>query len=105
MKIKKYACGHRGCDLSYKTKKQKVSHHGKMDPECQKDSIMLLKQISLCKDLIVSLSKKNKIKEKDIEEVQNKFEKMMRDISINDYAQMICSSKLVIPKKEANNNK
>ena len=101
---KKYTCGHKGCELSYKTKKQKVFHHGKMDPECQKDSIMLLNQISLCKELIVSLSKKDKIKEKDVEKLQVKFEKTMRDISINDYAQMICGHKLTLPKKETNNN-
>lgn len=101
---KKYNCGHEGCDLSYKTKKQKVSHHGKMDPECQKDSINLLKNISNVKDLLLSLYKKDKIKYKDIEGIKEKFEKTMRDISINEYAQMICGYKLNIA-KPINDNK
>lgn len=101
---KKYNCGHEGCDLSYKTKKQKVSHHGKMDPECQKDSINLLKNISSVKDILLSLYKKDKIKYKDIEGIKDKFEKIMRDISINEYAQMICGYKLNIGKPQSQIN-
>ena len=64
----------------------------------------MLKNISNVKDLLLSLYKKDKIKYKDIEGIKEKFEKTMRDISINEYAQMICGYKLNIA-KPINDNK
>ena len=42
----KYCCEHFKCGLFFKTLKQKMNHHQKMNPECKKDSIILLKSIS-----------------------------------------------------------
>lgn len=89
---KKYKCGHLTCDLTYKTKKQKVAHHAKMDLECQKDTINHLKLISELKNMILHLlMKKKKIKnDKTFQKLNQKFKQTMNDISLSEYAEMIC---------------
>ena len=62
---KKYKCGHNGCDLAYRTKKQRVAHHGKMDQECQKDTIALLRQIALVKEAFEEMWRNDKVDNKD----------------------------------------
>ena len=98
---KKYKCGHKGCDLAYKTKKQRASHHGKMDPECQRDSIEYLSLISTTKNILFSLIKENKIKNTEkLKEISKNYENIMDNISINEYAQLICGNKFKIPMAE-----
>lgn len=89
---KKYKCGHLTCELTYKTKKQKVAHHAKMDLECQKDTINHLKLISELKNMILHLlMKKKKIKnDKTFQKLNQKFKQTMHDISLSEYAEMIC---------------
>jgi ribosomal protein S6 len=89
---RKYKCGHLTCDLTYKTKKQKVAHHAKMDLECQKDTINHLKLISELKNMILHLlMKKNKIKnDKTFQKLNQKFKQTVNDISLSEYAEMIC---------------
>ena len=89
---RKYKCGHLTCDLTYKTKKQKVAHHAKMDLECQKDTINHLKLISELKNMILHLlMKKKKIKnDKTFQKLNQKFKQTMNDISLSEYAEMIC---------------
>ena len=91
---KKFKCGHNGCDLAYRTKKQRVAHHGKMDQECQKDTIALLRQIALVKEAFEEMCRNDKVDEKDKMRIKEKYEKLMKEISLDEYAAMICGSKI-----------
>lgn len=87
-----YKCGHFGCDLSYKTMKQKISHHSKMDVKCQKDTTKVMKMIAKAKKIIRLLIKHKKIA-KENEEFRKKYETIMKYHSLKEYAQMICGLK------------
>jgi hypothetical protein len=101
-KEKKYKCNHPTCEFSYRTRKQKVSHHSKMDLECQKDSVAFLRLISSQKEIINKLIKDNKIHDiEKIKHINNKIAFMKKNISISDYAQMICKGSIQI--KDENN--
>ena len=89
---KKFKCNHPNCDLSYRTKKQLVSHHGKMDIECQRDTIHLLKLISNAKKSILKLFKNNKINIQEYKKIKQKYENIIKNVSITEYAQMICGN-------------
>ena len=90
--------------FSYRTRKQKVSHHSKMDIECQKDSVAFLRLISSQKEIINKLIKDNKIHDiEKIKHINNKIAFMKKNISISDYAQMICKGSIQI--KEESNSK
>lgn len=91
---KKFKCGHRGCDLAYRTKKQKVAHHGKMDQECQKDTINLLRQIALVKEVFEEMCQNDKVNENERMRIKEKYEKIMKEISLDEYASMICGNKI-----------
>lgn len=76
-----YQCGHDGCDLSYKTIKQKISHHWKMDVECQKDTTKIMKMILKAKKIIRILIKQKKI-EKENKELFQKYESIRKHHSL-----------------------
>jgi hypothetical protein len=90
---KKYKCKHPNCDLCYRTKKQLVSHHGKMDIECQRDTVCILELISNAKKLILNLNDNNKLSNQSFNHVIEKYENLIKNVSITDYAQMICGNK------------
>ena len=94
-KEKKNKCPHCFCDLIYQTKKQLVSHHGRMNSECQKDTINLLTLISFTKKLILLLLNSNKLinNNEKINFIIQKYENLIKNISIIEYAQMICGNK------------
>ena len=101
-KEKKYKCNHPTCDFSYRTRKQKVSHHSKMDSECQKDSVIFLRLLSSAKEIINKLIKDNKLQDiETLKLINTKISFMKKNISISDYAQMICKGNIQI--KEENN--
>ena len=91
-KEKKHKCLHPGCDLSYKTKKQLISHHSKMDIECQRDTILWLKLISFTKKIILNKLKKNILKKENLKSVIEKYENTIKNIGLKEYAQMICGN-------------
>ena len=91
---KKFKCKHPNCDLCYRTKKQLVSHHGKMDIECQRDTICLLKLIANAKKTILKLYKNNKLSNQKYKQVKQKYENLIKNVSITEYAQMICGNQL-----------
>ena len=92
VKEKKYKCVHPGCDLTYKTKKQLISHHCKMDIECQKDSILWLKLIAYAKKIILNKIKKNLLKKDNLQSLIEKYENIIKKFGLKEYAQMICGS-------------
>jgi len=91
-KEKKYKCVHPGCDLTYKTKKQLISHHCKMDIECQRDTILWLKLIAYAKKIILNKIKKNILKKDNLKSIIEKYENIIKNIGLKEYAQMICGS-------------
>lgn len=84
-------CAHTGCGLEFKTKKQNLTHHIKMNNECHCDTITLLKSVSNIKRVLillwVKISKINK------EEIINKYESVIRNISIEGHASLITGLK------------
>ena len=68
----KIKCGHEGCEGIFKTKKQLVYHHYKMNVECHNDIINLLKLIYSTKTLLLKKSDK-------IEEISKKYGDLYRE--------------------------
>lgn len=83
-----YKCGHEVCGLVCKTKKQIISHHGKMNQDCQKDTTYLLKGVFKTKQVLHQLIADNKIIKN--KEFMRKYEDIMNDVSIKEYAHLIC---------------
>ena len=88
---KKYSCEHIGCECSFDTKKLGIFHHFKMSPECQEDSIYLLKLIFGTKKLLLKNIAKN---EKIFGKFSSLYEEAMRGISLDDYIKMYAGSKI-----------
>jgi hypothetical protein len=40
-KLANCKCGHPGCTQKFKSRKQKLSHHDKLEPECAKEKALL----------------------------------------------------------------
>jgi hypothetical protein len=100
---KVHKCNHPTCDLAYRTKKQKISHHSKMDPECQKDSILFLELLSKERDIINKMNKEFKIQNKDkINKINRKMMFIKKNFSFCDYAQMICKGSIMLEEDENN---
>ena len=68
----KIKCSHKGCEGIFKTKKQLVYHHYKMNVECHNDIINLLKLIYSTKTLLLKKSDK-------IEEISKKYGDLYRE--------------------------
>ena len=85
--IKKvYQCEHSQCKLIFKTLKQKLSHHKKMSPECKVDSIELISLISKIKKILIKLKNEGKVLVS--QSLVEKYEAIMRKISMRDYSQI-----------------
>ena len=65
-----------------------------MDIECQRDTIHLLKLISNAKKSILKLFKNNKINIQEYKKIKQKYENIIKNVSITEYAQMICGNQL-----------
>jgi hypothetical protein len=59
---KKFECDHRECSLKFKTKKQKLLHHNKLEPECKLQKMALTKLIAHFKKIYLKLSEGRNIK-------------------------------------------
>ena len=82
-KGKDFCCEHNSCSVCYKTKKQKISHHNKMTPECKSDTISLLRLIRDIKKIIFDHSLKYP------EELKKKYEDTMKEVSLEEHVQII----------------
>lgn len=87
----KIFCKHSGCDIHFKTKKQAIFHHFKMSPNCQDDTISLLKMIFETKKIALKSMEKNK---KVFEKISKIYENSMKDISLIDYINIITGVKI-----------
>ena len=82
----KIKCKHKGCEGVFKTKKQLVYHHYKMNVECHNDTINFLKMINSTKILLL-----NNYGKKD--EISKKYGELYRDtmktISLDEHIETI----------------
>ena len=88
---KKYSCEHRGCESCFDTKKLSIFHHFKMSPECQEDSIYLLKLIFETKKLLLKNIEKNEI---SFDKFSSLYEETMKGISLDEYTTICAGFKI-----------
>ena len=82
----KLSCGHKGCELGFSTKNQLNFHHFKMSIECHKDTIYLLKMISLVKKILLKQKKdQSKAKNQILEELSLLYKETMKNITQQEY--------------------
>ena len=81
---KKIICSHHGCEATFKTKKQLVYHHYKMNPQCHNDTIYILKMINYLKTLL----KKNN-KENNIKKFGELYKETMKNISLDEHIETL----------------
>ena len=84
--IKNY-CEHINCEQTFKTLKQKLNHHKKMEPKCRSDTINLIKSISELKKIILYLKTKNSVKVPI--SLIKKYEKILSSIPHREYAHLL----------------
>lgn len=85
-------CQHPNCDFYSLTKKQKMFHHNKMNNECKNDTINILKLIKEAKEIIGANSGKSHLSNKQkkaIKSIKDRYESVIKCLSLNDYAQFI----------------
>lgn len=79
-------CEHKGCEGTFKTKKQAVFHHFKMSNECHNDTISILKLISETKKMLLKGSKK----QGDIlRKYSTLYNETMKEISLSEHIDTI----------------
>ena len=87
----KKLCGHEGCEGIFKTKKQLLYHHYKMNIECHNDTISLLKMINLVKNII--LKNVHTLKEDDkisnISNISDLYKETMKKISLDEHIETL----------------
>jgi hypothetical protein len=89
-----------GCNIKFKTKKQKLIHHNKMEPECKIERNSLIKLLKHYKQLAFSLWDKLGVVVNEDEEIQqlkscyNDVEKKLLDV---DYFRCLLGKKFEDP--------
>ena len=81
---KKVICSHPGCEATFKTKKQLIFHHYKMNPQCHNDTISILKMIYKVKILL-----KNKNFEKNKAKFGELYKQTMKNISLDEHIETL----------------
>ena len=81
---KKLICSHQGCDGKFKTKKQLVFHHYKMNPQCHNDTISILKMIY---DVKIMLKKNNN--EKNKKKFGELYHETMKNVSLDEHIETL----------------
>ena len=66
-KSKIFECKHKGCNLSFKTKRQQIVHHNKFERECLNDKNILIKLIGKYKQALNSILTKYNVKIENFE--------------------------------------
>ena len=80
-----YYCKHYDCEGSFRTKKLLLSHHKKFNPQCHSDTIYLFELIKKAKNII----KKGNYNNNNLEKLKEKYNTIMKNISLDEYAQSI----------------
>lgn len=61
-----YVCEHLGCNMRFKTKKQKLMHHNSIEPECKTERCNLVRLIGYFKKCLFSLYKTHNLTENEL---------------------------------------
>ena len=81
---KKLTCSHNGCEGTFKTKKQLLYHHYKMNPQCHNDTIAILKMIYNIKMIL----KKNNL-DKNKKKFGELYRETMKHVSLDEYIETL----------------
>ena len=81
---KKLTCSHNGCEGTFKTKKQLLYHHYKMNPQCHNDTITILKMIYNIKILL-----KNNNFEKNKKKFGELYKQTMKNVSLDEHIETL----------------
>ena len=80
----------------FKTMKQKLNLHKKLDPECRNDTILIIYTLSKLKNIIKSLETSNKIKNKNsFERMKTLYKNYIINLQHKEYAQNIIGYNLI----------
>ena len=104
----KFSCCHTGCTLRFKTKKQKLSHHNKLELECKEEKNILIKLVSkfnkaffsIARGCNVNLTELEKLSE--IEELKTTYEKTTLKLQDPDFFFFCVGDKLQFPSLNIN---
>ena len=77
---KKQICEHPDCDLRFKTKKQKIMHHNKLENECKLSKVAMLRLIAKYKEIFLKLKRKHNAGDMDDNERFLKLKKTYDDV-------------------------
>lgn len=85
-----FSCVHPNCGVQYKTNKQRIAHHNKMNQECRSDLVGLIYLIKETKVLLMmnNLHMLNS-NEENINKIKIKYEKCMQNSSLQDHVQFV----------------
>ena len=81
---KKLTCNHHGCEGIFKTKKQLLFHHYKMNPQCHNDTVLILKMINFAKTIL----KKDNL-EKNKERFSELYKETMEKVSLDEHIETL----------------
>jgi hypothetical protein len=82
--------------MIYKTIKQKLNIHKKLDPECRKDTFLLIYTISKVKNIIKDEELKGNIKDKiNLQRIKDLYKNSILSLEHREYAQDITGFKLI----------
>ena len=80
----------------FKTMKQKLNLHKKLDPECRNDTILIIYTLSKLKNIIKRLESNNKIKNKNsFERMKTLYKNYIINLQHKEYAQNIIGYNLI----------
>ena len=85
---KGFHCSHPKCEFSYNTLKQLQNHHYKMIPECQNDSIQIMKLIYSTKVILLNLFNKNPDSNEKKNYLSKLYKKSLDSISLSNYSEV-----------------
>ena len=72
-----YSCEHMGCNIKFKSKKLKLIHHNKMEPDCSREKVSLIKLVKKFKEFLHYLNKDKNIEFES--ELYNSLKKAYQD--------------------------
>jgi hypothetical protein len=78
-----FSCEHVGCNLKFKTKKLKLIHHHKIEPECEAEKFYLIKLIRKFKDTMKIIQKKSEFELNSLpafEDLKNTYNEIQNKI-------------------------
>ena len=88
LKSNPFSCDHIGCNLKFKTKKQKLIHHHNLEPECKEEKQAIIKTLALFKRYTLSFVKNDPEKfknDKDYLELKASYEELERKLLDPDF--------------------